>query len=141
MATKKALIAETAQKYLEKADWEGAIREMEKLFAIIEDPLIRVRIGDVSRKLNREAAAIQEYVRAADLFATKGFVAKALAQYKLALRLDSSNEEAWSKMERLHSSWIVTKLQQRAVGNRIPRPFVAVVSHYSIENNPGNRAV
>ena len=81
---------------------------MEKLFDIDQDPIVRVRIGDVRRKLNRKKDAIKEYVYAADLFAEQGFISKALAQYNLALRLDSSNEYVRSKMEILRTSRIFT---------------------------------
>jgi replicative DNA helicase len=47
-------------------------------------PLIRphrpVRIGDARQKLNQKPEAVKEYIRAADLYAEKGFVVKALAQ-------------------------------------------------------------
>jgi tetratricopeptide (TPR) repeat protein len=99
MASKKALLAENVQNFLDQSDWNAAIAEMEKLFAIDQDPHIRVRIGDARRKLNRIRAAIREYIRAADLFAEKGFVVKALAQYNLALRLDPGNTRARTKME------------------------------------------
>jgi hypothetical protein len=101
MASMKTILAENVQDCLDKSDWGAAIIEMEKLFAIDHDPHIRVRIGDARRKLNRTRAAIREYVRAADLFAEKGFVVKAMAQYNLALRLDASNTYARTKMERL----------------------------------------
>ena len=99
MASKKTIIAENVQKFLDRSDWDAAITEMEKLFAIDRDPHVRVRIGDARRKLNRMRAAIREYIRAADLFAENGFVVKALAQYGLALRLDSSNTYARTQME------------------------------------------
>jgi hypothetical protein len=101
MASKKTIIAENIQSCLDQSDWRAAIIEMEKLFAIDRDPHIRVRIGDARRKLNRMHSAIREYIRAADLFAERGFVGKALAQYNLALRLDSSNTYARTKRELL----------------------------------------
>jgi tetratricopeptide (TPR) repeat protein len=104
MASKKSVISENVQDCLKKLDWQAAIAEMEKLFAIDRDPIIRVRIGDIRRKLNRKGDAIKEYVYAADLFAERGFIIKALAQYNLALRLDSSNEYARSRMETLRIS-------------------------------------
>jgi tetratricopeptide (TPR) repeat protein len=103
MASKKTSIAENVQLYLDNLDWHAAIAEMEKLFVIDQDPLIRVRIGDARRKLNRISEAIKDYLYAADLFAERGFVGKALAQYNLALKLDSSNEYARSKSEKLRS--------------------------------------
>ncbi len=103
MASKKSVIAENVQEYLNRLDWHSAIAEMEKLFAIDQDPLVRVRIGDVRRKLNSKNDAIKEYIQAGDLFAERGFIGKALAQYNLVLRLDSSHEYARLKMEMLRS--------------------------------------
>ena len=94
MASVKAKIAENVQRYLGKADWKNAITEMEKLYAVDEDPIVRVRIGDVRQKLGQKAEAVREYIHAADLYAERGFVVKALAQYKLALRMDPANKDA-----------------------------------------------
>jgi len=123
MASERTIISDNVQDYLEKKDWNAALAEMEKLFAIVQDPLIRVRIGDVRRKLNRNGEAIQEYVLAADLFAEKGFVVKAMAQYSLALRLDSSNTNARSKREVLRSIYPFAMLKREPVEYRIPEEF------------------
>ncbi len=126
MASKKTAITENVQEYLERSDWKSAIKEMEKLFAINQDPLVRVRIGDARLKLNRRREAIRDYVRAADLFAEKGFVVKALAQYTLALRLDSSNDDARSKIEKmqlLRTFNSVTKPQHGPMEYHVPQPF------------------
>ncbi len=90
----RSSIVETIQKQCERRDWHGAIEEMEKLFAINGDPHIRIRIGDAHRKLDRHRDAIEEYLFAADLFVREGFMAKALAQCTLVLRLEPSNEYA-----------------------------------------------
>ncbi len=107
MATKRSIIVENVQEHLRKFDWQAAISEMEKLFAIDQDPLVRVRIGDIRRKLNRNHDAIKEYVLAADLFVERGFIRKALAQYSLALRLDASHEYARSQREMLSAYKVV----------------------------------
>jgi hypothetical protein len=130
MASKKTIIAENVQNFLDQSDWRAAIIEMEKLFAIDQDPHIRVRIGDARRKLNRIRAAIREYIRAADLFAEKGFVVKALAQYSLALRLDSSNTYARTKMElleMLRPGRTETKLQCAPMEYRAPQPLGSAI--------------
>jgi len=101
MAANKAAIADRAQHHLENLEWHAAINEMEKLFCLDQDPLVRVRIGYARRKLNRIGEAIQDHLSAADLFAERGFVGKALAQYNLALKLDASNEYARKKIEKL----------------------------------------
>jgi tetratricopeptide (TPR) repeat protein len=130
MASKKSIIAENIQYYLERSDWKAAIREMEKLFAIDQDPLVRVRIGDAWLKLDRKREAIRDYVHAADLFAEKGFVVKALAQYKLALRLDSSNDDARTKikkMQHLRTFDLVTKPQRGIREYHMPQPIEAIL--------------
>ena len=138
MAMKKTVIAESAQEYFERKDWDAALQEMEKLYAIAPDPLIRVRIGDIRRKLNEKETAVQEYVRAAELFAAQGFVAKALAQYRLALSLDSSNQDAWSKMERLRSTRTFATPQRGPREYRMPQPFDGTVPHYAYNSSPSN---
>jgi len=122
MESNKTIIAENVQDYLNRSEWKAAIREMEKLFAIRQDPLIRVRIGDVRRKLNRKDDAIQEYIRAEDLFAENGFVVKALAQYTLALRLDPSNTDVQSKREKHRTNFTVVKLNRSPEEYRLPEP-------------------
>lgn len=132
MASKKTIIAEKVQNFLDQSDWNAAIIEMEKLFAIDQDPHIRVRIGDARRKLNRMRAAIREYLRAADLFAEKGFVVKALAQYNLALRLDSSNTYARAKieiLEMLHPARAEKKLTCAPMEYRAPQPLASAIPY------------
>ena len=115
-------IAENVQDHLNRSEWKAAIREMEKLFAIRQDPLIRVRIGDVRRKLDRKDEAIQEYILAADLFTKYGFVVKAMAQYTLASRLDPSNTDVRSKKEMLRTNVTVVKLRREPEEYRVPEP-------------------
>jgi len=115
-------IAENVQDHLNRSEWKAAIREMEKLFAIRQDPLIRVRIGDVRRKLDRKDEAIQEYILAADLFTKYGFVVKAMAQYTLASRLDPSNTDVRSKMEMLRTNYTAVKLKREPGEYRVPEP-------------------
>ena len=130
MAAIKTIIAEKVQNHLEKLDWLAAIHEMEKLFAINRDPLIRVRIGDIRRKLNKKHSAIREYIRAADLFAEKGFVLKALAQYNLALRLDSSNEYVRSRIAVLSKCRSYPDMKREPVEYRIPQSLEAMPDIY-----------
>lgn len=131
MASPKAAIAENVQKFLGKSDWKSAITEMEKLFTIDQDPIIRVRIGDAHQKLNQRADAVKEYIRAADLYAEKGFVVKALAQYKLALRLDPANKQAQAQMELLHSNKTVSELKLEPIEDGAEVPTRSVIPLFS----------
>lgn len=131
MSSEKAKITENIQKYISKSDYKSAISEMEKLFAIDPDPIIRVRIGDARQKLGQKSEAIREYVRAADLYAEKGFVVKALAQYKLALRLDPKNIQIQQKLESLHSNRSVAENKAEPVEAGAPAPTQSVIPLFS----------
>jgi CRP-like cAMP-binding protein len=127
MASDKALLIETIQKYVGKANWKAAIPEMEKLFVLDPDPIIRVRIGDAYQKLGSKSEAVKEYVRAADLYAQSGAVVKALAQYKLALRLDPTFLPAQGKLVALHSNRTVKENKAEPVEARKQKPTSSVI--------------
>ena len=131
MASEKAAISEKVQKFIDKSDWKSAIAEMEKLFAVDPDPIVRVRIGDARQKLNQKPEAVKEYIHAADLYAEKGFVVKALAQYKLALRVDPANKDAQKKMEGLHSNKTVTEFKLEPIVEGEPQPTSSVIPLFS----------
>ncbi len=115
MASEKAQLTDSLQKNLNEANWKAAIEDMEKLFDIDPDPILRVRIGDAFQKMNQRTEAVREYVYAADLYAIKGAIVKALAQYKLALRFDPANRQAQQKMSSLHANKAMTdKMTQPA---------------------------
>ncbi len=131
MASEKAAISEKVQKYVDKSDWKSAIGEMEKLFAIDADPIVRVRIGDAYQKLNQKGEAVKEYIKAADLYAEKGFVVKALAQYKLALRVDPTSKDAQKKMEGLHSNKSVSEFKLEPIVDGEGEPTRSVIPLFS----------
>jgi cAMP-dependent protein kinase regulator len=125
--SEKAIISENVQKHLAKSDWKSALADMEKLFAIDQDPLVRVRMGDARKKMNQLPEAAAEYIRAADLYADRGFVVKALAQYKLALRIDPNNAEAADKMEMLHANKSIVELKLEPIFEEEQPPVQSVV--------------
>lgn len=111
----KAKLIDNIQNYLGKGKWKEAVSDMEKLFAMNPDPIIRVRMGDAYQKLNSRPEATREYVYAADLYAEKGAVVKALAQYKLALRIDPNHKRAQERMAALHSNKTITEKKAEPV--------------------------
>ncbi len=127
MATEKAQLIDSIQKSIGKADWKAAIGNMEKLFDLEPDPIIRVRIGDAYQTLNQILDAVKEYVYAADLYAIKGVIVKALAQYKLALRLDPANRQAQDKMSALHSNKTITEKKAEPVEEGAQKPARSVI--------------
>ncbi len=126
-STDKAKLIDTIQTLVAKGNWKTAIDEMEKLFDLEPDPIIRVRIGDAHQKLNRIIEAVREYVYAADLYAIKGVIVKALAQYKLALRLDPKNRQAQEKISALHSNKVITEKKAEPVEGGAPKPARSVI--------------
>lgn len=131
MASEKAAITDKIQKLIEKSDWKSALSEMEKLFAVDQDPQVRVRMGDARQKLNQKSEAIKEYMQAADLFAEKGFVVKALAMYKLVLRLNPAYKQAKEQMEALHSNKTVTDLKLEPIEEGALGPQRSVIPLFS----------
>lgn len=131
MASPKATISENVQKFLGKSDWKSAIAEMEKLFALDPDPMVRVRMGDAYQKLGQKGDAVKQYVHAADLYAESGFVVKSLAQYKLALRLDPTNKDAQGRIELLHSNKTVAELKIEPVEDGAVEPTRSVIPLFS----------
>jgi len=139
MSSDKGKLIDGIQEHLRKNNWKAAVADMEKLFAIEPDPIIRVRIGDSYQKLNQMLDAVKEYVYAADLYAVKGVVVKALAQYKLALRLDPQNKPAQEKIAALHSNkTIAEKKAEPDEGTRKPArsviPLFADMTHEEFED-------
>ena len=140
MSSEKAQLTDRIQAGIGKSNWKAAIADMEKLFALEPDPIIRVRIGDALQKLNQKAGAVKEYLRAADLYAEKGGVVKALAQYKLALRLDPENQQAQERLESLHSNKTVRELKAEPAAGRVAqkpgpqKPASSVIPLFAIFN-------
>lgn len=127
----KAKLIDSIQGHLRKSNWKAAVADMEKLFAMNPDPIVRVRIGDAYQKLNQKLDAVKEYVFAADLFAQTGAVVKALAQYKLALRLDPTYRAAQEKLLSLHSSTIVKENKAEPVEAEKKKPASSVIPLFS----------
>jgi CRP-like cAMP-binding protein len=127
MSADKAQLIDTIQKYLSKSNWKAAVAEMEKLFVIDPDPMVRVRMGDAYQKLNQKAEAVKEYIQAADLFAATGVIVRALALYKLALRLDPQSKFANEKMASLHSNKAMTEKRPEPVEEGALKPARSVI--------------
>jgi tetratricopeptide (TPR) repeat protein len=118
VASTKAQISENVQGYVAKSDWKSALAELEKLFALDQDPQVKVRMGDIWQKMYQKQEAISEYLRAAEVFAERGFVVKALAMYKLVLRLDPAHTKALDLISGLHANKSVagTKVEPPEAG-------------------------
>jgi tetratricopeptide (TPR) repeat protein len=127
LASEKTQSSENAQRYIQKSDWKNALAELEKLYAIDHEPQVKVRMGDIRQKMDQKQQAVAEYLKAAELFAEKGFVVKALAMYKLVLRLDPNSTTALEQMASLHNHRSVTELKLEPLDHGASAPRSSVV--------------
>jgi tetratricopeptide (TPR) repeat protein len=76
-------------------DWSGARTALEHLSnRERNNPQVHLKLGDIYQRLGKSSNAIAAYHQSAWLLKNQGFIQKALALYKIILRLDSENDEA-----------------------------------------------
>ena len=80
---------------LKQQNWEWAKTTLEHLCNTEPDnPQVQLKLGDIYQRLGNTTEAIASYHKSAWALKNQGFIQKALALYKIILRLDSFNEEA-----------------------------------------------
>jgi hypothetical protein len=128
MVTEKDRVTDDLQKYIKKSQWDKAIQALDRLAELEPNNAAhRLRTGDYYLKLGATQKAVTAYHQAADVFTKGGFVVKALAAYKMVLRLDSQNKNAHEKMQGLHEQ--ACELSQPYVipaGARLPKTTAPV---------------
>jgi tetratricopeptide (TPR) repeat protein len=113
MAIDKNKIEKNAIKFLQKGQLKKAATEFQKLLAIDpKDMRTRAKMVDIYAKLGKKEEAIEECRRISDSYLEKGFVVRAIAMWKQALRLDKTNAENFKAMAELY-------LQQKLIGDAI----------------------
>src|SRR4030043_112075 len=87
---------------LNPGSWEQAKNSLESLGKIEKDnPLVYLKLGDTYQRMGKTVDAIAAYHQSAWIFTKHGFIQKALALYKIILRIDSYNEEAINRSKEL----------------------------------------
>lgn len=80
---------------IREEDWAGAREALEHLAnRERNNPQVHLKLGDIYQRMGRGANATASYHRSAWLLKQTGFLQKALALYKIILRLDPENDEA-----------------------------------------------
>lgn len=93
---------ETYFNAIKKQDWEGARDSLDRLSNVEQDnPQVHLKIGDIYQRTGETLKAIASYHQSAWLLINQGFLQKALALYKIILRLDPNNAEAINKSKEL----------------------------------------
>jgi hypothetical protein len=101
---------ETYFNAVKKEDWKTAknilqlISKQEK-----NNPQTFLKIGDICQRTGDKTESIAAYTHAAQLLRMQGFAQKALATYKIALRLDPNNPEIISRAEILMDEFEAAK--------------------------------
>lgn len=87
---------------LRKQDWEKALQALNSVLKDEPDnSQVHLKIGDIFQKAGDLSSAITAYHQSAWLLVKEGFSQKALAIYKIILRLDPENAEAVAKFKEL----------------------------------------
>lgn len=105
MATKinKSKVIATAQKFVQKAQYDKAIREYTKI--VEEDPRdvrIWLKIGDLHAKKADTGKAVETYSKVAEFYSEQGFYLKSVAVYKQILKIDNTLVEINLRLAELY---------------------------------------
>lgn len=87
---------------LRSQDWEKALNSLNSILKKEpKNPQVHLKIGDVFQKAGDASSAVAAYHQSAWLLMNEGFLQKALAVFKIILRLDPDNAEAINKSKEL----------------------------------------
>jgi tetratricopeptide (TPR) repeat protein len=112
-----------AQKYVQKGQYEKAIREYARIAQ--EDPndiKVRQKLGDLYAREEKNAEALVEYNYVAKYYSDDGFYLRAIAVYKQILKLDPTQININLKLAELYH-------KQNLIGDAI-KQFQLIYSYY-----------
>ena len=122
----KNKVINTAQKYVQKGNYDRAIREYTRV--VEEDPRdVRVwlKIGDLYAKKNDKNAATDTYSKVAEFYSEQGFYLKAVAVYKQILRIDPTQVGVNLQLAELY--------KQLGLLNDAMKQYEEVSNYYHVE--------
>jgi hypothetical protein len=104
MANKKDRLTNELSKYVGLGQWAKAVQTLQGLIQL--EPTnthYYLRMGDYSLKAGNKAAAIKHYYEAADMYVKAGFSVKAIATYKMILKIAPGETEATALMKAVNT--------------------------------------
>lgn len=104
MAINKDKINQEATKYIQKGQFDKAIKELQKI--VIEDPDdVRTiqKIAELYARMGDSKNAIENYSKVADIYTKQGFFLKAVAIYKNIIKIDASRIDIYEKLAQAYS--------------------------------------
>ncbi len=104
MANKKDRLTNELSKYVGLGQWAKAVQTLQGLIQL--EPTnthYYLRMGDYSLKAGNKAGAIKHYYEAADMYVKAGFSVKAIATYKMILKIAPGETQATALMKAVNT--------------------------------------
>ncbi len=133
MSSQKDKFLASAQKYIQKGQFDRALRDYEQVVtADPKDVKLRQKLAELLIRCNRREDAIREYNTIAKFYDENGFYLKSIAVYKQIQRLDPSNIEISLCLATLNE-------KQGMIGNALSE-YKLLYDHYQ-KNGQSNEAI
>ena len=117
-------LRERGQHYITTGELAKALEEFKRLAEVNpEDLQVQVQIGDLLRKVGREAESLIRYKYVLAEYVNKGLFLQAIALAKLILKIDPEDEEALRILKDLSSRKADLLSQKEMKGTSIPLLF------------------
>lgn len=128
MSTQKEKYLVSAQKYIQKGQFDRALRDYEQIVAADpKDVKHRQKLAELMVRCNRREEAVREYETIAKYFDENGFYLKAIAVYKQIQRLDPANMDVCLSLAQLNE-------KQGMIGNALSE-YKVIFDHYDRDGN------
>ena len=105
MANKKDRLTNELSKYVGLGQWAKAVQTLQSLINL--EPTnthYYLRMGDYSLKAGNKPMAIKSYYEAADMYVKAGFSVKAIATYKMILKIAPGETQATALMKSVNTA-------------------------------------
>ncbi|MGC8927563.1 MAG: tetratricopeptide repeat protein [Myxococcota bacterium] len=104
MAINKDKINQEATKYIQKGQYDKAIKELHKIVAEEPDDVRTIqKIAELYARMGDSKNAIENYSRVADVYTKQGFFLKAVAIYKNIIKIDGSRIDIYDKLAQAYT--------------------------------------
>jgi len=131
LSINKRKILASAQKHMQKGALDKALKDYQTLLeADPKDVNLRLKVGDLYLRLNKNDEAVTAYLKVADRFMKDGFDAKAVALYKQITRIDQKRMDVYLPLAELYQRLGLTSDAMSALQT-------AADAHYKDGNKPG----
>ncbi len=128
MAIDKNKIIEAATRFVQKGQYDKAIKEYQKLLGTdLKDARIQQKLGELYQKKGDNTLAADCFLKVAEIHSSDGFFLKAVAVYKQVLKLNPSLVDVNLRLAELH--------QQLGLMSDAMAQYQLVANHYDKTGN------